>query len=132
MVGKDLNYCRGCGHLGKGNTCDYLLHVGHSRGCPPGVGCPLHTERKKKMKQASKQASPHEAWARVKELSEELGDAGKTISSLQTDMWKAIRAGNEEEVVIELRQIGNQAMQACALYARLAAEALRAADEIPM
>ena len=77
-------------------------------------------------------ASPHEAWARVKELSEELGDTGKTISSLQTDMWKAIRAGNEEEVVIELRQIGNQAMQACAIYARLAVEALRAADEIPM
>lgn len=29
--------------MGKGNTCDYLLHVGHSRGCPPGVGCPMHT-----------------------------------------------------------------------------------------
>lgn len=48
MVGKDLNYCRGCGHLGKGNTCDYLLHVGHSRGCPPGVGCPMHTGKSAK------------------------------------------------------------------------------------
>lgn len=77
-------------------------------------------------------ASQHEAWARVKELSEGLGDTGKAISSVQADMWKAIRAGNDEEIVIELRQIGSYAMQACELYAKLAAEALRAADEIPM
>lgn len=77
-------------------------------------------------------ASPHEAWARLKELSEEIGDAGKTIGTLQGDIWKAIRAGNDEEVMVELRQVGNLAMQTCATYARLAAEALRAADELPL
>lgn len=46
MDGKDLAYCRGCGHL-SGKACDYLIHVGHSRGCPPGVGCPLHTRPEK-------------------------------------------------------------------------------------
>ena len=48
MNGKDLAYCSGCDHLSR-KTCDYLIHVGHSRGCPPGVGCPLHTKKKEKM-----------------------------------------------------------------------------------
>lgn len=36
--------CDGCGHLVKGGasaTCDYVLHTGQPRGCPPGKDC-LH------------------------------------------------------------------------------------------
>ena len=36
--------CEGCGHLVKGGasaTCDYVLHTGQPRSCPPGKDC-LH------------------------------------------------------------------------------------------
>ena len=31
--------CGGCIHVSYEGGCDYLLHTGHSRGCPAGEGC---------------------------------------------------------------------------------------------
>ena len=31
--------CEGCVHASRAGGCDYLLHTGHSRGCPPGEAC---------------------------------------------------------------------------------------------
>lgn len=31
--------CEGCIHVSYQGGCDYLLHTGHGRGCPPGEGC---------------------------------------------------------------------------------------------
>lgn len=43
--------CRGCFYFGGENymnaTCNYLFIVGHSRGCPPGVGCIRRKEKEK-------------------------------------------------------------------------------------
>lgn len=42
--------CRGCIYLRGENSinrsCEYILMVGHSRGCPPGAGCTVKKTRK--------------------------------------------------------------------------------------
>ena len=40
--------CRGCRHLDKTGSCNYILNVGVSRPCPPGEGCIVKDEKPRK------------------------------------------------------------------------------------
>ena len=75
-------------------------------------------------------ASGHEAWAKIKQLLEEAKADQKTIEGLQTDLWEAIKKENEDEMIVELHAIGNKAEELCVLFATVAADAHRAAEEL--
>lgn len=45
----DMRPCKGCIYLGWANgvrCCDFLVRVGHSRGCPAGKGCKAKKTRR--------------------------------------------------------------------------------------
>ena len=75
-------------------------------------------------------ASAYEAWAVLADGLERAKSDMKALEKLHTDLWKATREGNEDEVLIELRQAGSSATLLSALLAALAAEAQRAAEEL--
>lgn len=49
-------------------------------------------------------ASAYEAWAVLADGLERAKNDMKALEKLHTDLWKATREGNEDEVLIELRQ----------------------------
>ena len=75
-------------------------------------------------------ASAYEAWAVLADGLERAKSDMKALEKLHTDLWKATREGNEDEVLIELRQVGSSATLLSAQLAALAAEAQRAAEEL--
>ncbi len=75
-------------------------------------------------------ASAYEAWAVLADGLERAKNDMKALEKLHTDLWKATREGNEDEVLIELRQAGSSATLLSAQPAALAAEAQRAAEEL--
>ena len=75
-------------------------------------------------------ASAYEAWAVLADGLERAKNDMKALEKLHTDLWKATREGNEDEVLIELRQAGPSATLLSAQLAALAAEAQRAAEEL--
>lgn len=75
-------------------------------------------------------ASAYEAWAVLADGLERAKNDMKALEKLHTDLWKATREGNEDEVLIELRQTGSSATLLSAQLAALAAEAQRAAEEL--
>lgn len=75
-------------------------------------------------------ASAYEAWAVLADGLERTKSDMKELEKLHTDLWKATREGNEDEVLIELRQAGSSATLLSAQLAALAAEAQRAAEEL--
>ena len=75
-------------------------------------------------------ASAYEAWAVLADGLERAKNDMKALEKLHTDLWKATREGNEDEVLIELRQAGSSATLLSAQRAALAAEAQRAAEEL--
>lgn len=77
-----------------------------------------------------KYASAFEAWAVLADGLERAKNDMKALEKLHTDLWKATREGNEDEVLIELRQAGSSATLLSAQLAALAAEAQRAAEEL--
>ena len=52
-------------------------------------------------------ASAYEAWAVLADGLERAKNDMKALEKLHTDLWKATREGNEDEVLIELRQAGS-------------------------
>ena len=54
-------------------------------------------------------ASAYEAWAVLADGLERAKSDMKALEKLHTDLWKATREGNEDEVLIELRQAGSSA-----------------------
>ena len=75
-------------------------------------------------------ASAYEAWAVLADGLERAKSDMKALEKLHTDLWKATREGNEDEVLIELWQAGSSATLLSAQLAALAAEAQRAAEEL--
>ena len=75
-------------------------------------------------------ASAYEAWAVLADGLERAKNDMKALEKLHTDLWKATREGNEDEILIELRQAGSSATLLSAQLAALAAEAQRAAEEL--
>ena len=75
-------------------------------------------------------ASAYEAWAVLADGLERAKSDMKALEKLHTDLWKATREGNEDEVLIELRQAGSSATRLSAQLAALAAAAQRAAEEL--
>lgn len=75
-------------------------------------------------------ASAYEAWAVLADGLERAKSDMKALEKLHTDLWKATREGNEDEVLIELRQAASSATLLSAQLAALAAEAQRAAEEL--
>lgn len=75
-------------------------------------------------------ASAFEAWAVLADGLERAKNDMKALEKLHTDLWKATREGNEDEVLIELRQAGSSATLLSAQLAAIAAEAQRAAEEL--
>ena len=75
-------------------------------------------------------ASGHEAWAKLKQLSEEAKADEKSLDALLPDLWSAVKRGNDDEVGIYLREIGNKAEEVCMAFVTIAAEAHRAAEEL--
>lgn len=75
-------------------------------------------------------ASAHEAWARLTELCEQAKKESKSADELLKDIWGAVKERNEDEILIELRTLGNAMIGVCMTYALLAAEAHRAAEEL--
>lgn len=49
QAAEDRAYCKKCVYYGSeeygNNLCDYILKVGHRRGCPIGVGCVCRVEK---------------------------------------------------------------------------------------
>lgn len=80
------NRCTSCYYYGAAiKSCDYLVMVGHSRGCPPGDGCRLYvrrTTRKKTPLAYSK--SEGKTIARNKEMYRRY-KAGVSCQALATD-----------------------------------------------
>ena len=56
-------------------------------------------------------ASAYEAWAVLADGLERAKSDMKALEKLHTDLWKATREGNEDEVLIELRQAGSPPSQ---------------------
>ena len=75
-------------------------------------------------------ASAYEAWAVLADGLERAKSDMKALEKLHTDLWKATREGNEDEVLIELRQAGSSATLLSAQLAPLPAAAQRAAEEL--
>ncbi len=75
-------------------------------------------------------ASAHEAYARLLELNEQAKKEGKSADELLKDIWSAVKDRNDDEIHIELRQLGNAMIGVCMTYALMAAEAHRAAEEL--
>lgn len=75
-------------------------------------------------------ASGHEAWARLKQLSEEAKVMEKALDALLPDLWSAVKRGEASEIGIYLREIGNKAEEICMGFVTIAAEAHRAAEEL--
>ena len=75
-------------------------------------------------------ASAHEAWARLTELNEQAKKEAKSADELLKDLWGAVKERNEDEIHVELRQLGNAMIGVCMTYALMAAEAHRAAEEL--
>ena len=75
-------------------------------------------------------ASGHEAWARLKQLSEEAKIMEKSLETLLPDLWSSVKDGDAGAVGIYLREIGNKAEEICMGFVTIAAEAHRAAEEL--
>ena len=75
-------------------------------------------------------ASSYEAWAKLKHRMERAKTAEKTMDSLQGDIWDAVKADNVEEVIVELNAMSSKAMEVCMIYATIAAEVNRAAEDL--
>lgn len=75
-------------------------------------------------------ASAYEVWARLKDLREQAKREEKNADSLHGDIWKAVTEKNDDEQSIELRELGRIARGLTLLWATIAAEAERGADEV--
>lgn len=75
-------------------------------------------------------ASAYEVWARLKDLLEKAKAEGKNVDKLHGEIWKAVVEKNDDEQSIELRELGRIARGLVHLWATIAAEAERGADEV--
>lgn len=53
----------------------------------------------------------------------------KALEKLHSELWDAIKDGNEDEALIEMGAINASAAALCAAFAGMAAEAQRAVEE---
>lgn len=75
-------------------------------------------------------ASGHEAWAKLKDLTEQAKKAEKDVEQLQKDCWEAVKDQNDEEVMIEMKTIANSARVIAGIWAEASAIAARAEKEV--
>ncbi|MBQ0037475.1 MAG: hypothetical protein KBS74_02260 [Clostridiales bacterium] len=75
-------------------------------------------------------ASGHEAWAKLKELTESAKKAEKDVEQLQKECWEAVKDHNDEEVMLEMKTIANSARVIAGIWAFAAAIAARAEREV--
>ena len=74
-------------------------------------------------------ASFYEAWAVLRQRIEETKRDAKALEKLHSELWDAIKDGNEDEVLVEMGAINASAAALCAAFAGMAAEAQRAVEE---
>lgn len=78
-------------------------------------------------------ASFYEAWAVLRQRIEETKRDAKALEKLHSELWDAIKDGNEDEALdealIEMGAINASAAALCAAFAGMAAEAQRAVEE---
>ena len=70
-----------------------------------------------------------EAWAVLRQRIEETKRDAKALEKLHSELWDAIKDGNEDEALIEMGAINASAAALCAAFAGMAAEAQRAVEE---
>ena len=75
-------------------------------------------------------ASGHEAWAKLKELTESAKKAEKDIEQLMKECWDAVKDRNDEEVMLEMKTIANSARVIAGIWGLTAAIAARAEMEV--
>lgn len=75
-------------------------------------------------------ASAYEVWARLKDLLEQAKKATKDVEKIHGDIWDAVKDQNDDEQSIELRELGRQARTLASVWATVAADAERGADEV--
>ena len=68
-------------------------------------------------------ASFYEAWAVLRQRIEETKRDAKALEKLHSELWDAIKDGNEDEALIEMGAINASAAALCAAFAGMAAEA---------
>ena len=74
-------------------------------------------------------ASFYEAWAVLRQRIEETKRDAKALEKLHSELWDAIKDGNEDEALIEMGAINASAAALCAAFAGMAEEAQRAVEE---
>ncbi len=77
-------------------------------------------------------ASFYEAWAVLRHLRQRIEETkrdAKALEKLHSELWDAIKDGNEDEALIEMGAINASAAALCAAFAGMAAEAQRAVEE---
>lgn len=74
-------------------------------------------------------ASFYEAWAVLRQRIEETKRDAKALEKLHSELWDAIKDGNEDAALIEMGAINASAAALCAAFAGMAAEAQRAVEE---
>ena len=75
-------------------------------------------------------ASAYEVWARLKDVREQAKNEEKNVDKLHGEIWEAVVEKNDDEQSIELRELGRRARELTFLWATIAAEAERGADEV--
>ena len=74
-------------------------------------------------------ASAYEVWARLKDLREQAKREEKNVDKLHGEIWDAVVEKNDDEQSIELRELGRIAGMLTLMWATIAAEAQRGANE---
>lgn len=72
----------------------------------------------------------HEAWARIKELTESAAKLEKDTEKLMKELWEAVKAGNDDEYITEFKQVAMNAETIAATWATAAAFGQRAEREV--
>lgn len=71
-----------------------------------------------RLKMGRDYASFYEAWAVLRQRIEETKRDAKALEKLHSELWDAIKDGNEDEALIEMGAINANAAALCAAFAR--------------
>lgn len=75
-------------------------------------------------------ASAYEAWARIRHQLEQIEKETKAVKKLHEELWDAVKENNEDEQIVELRQLGIASKTMLTIWGTLGAAAEKAAREI--
>ena len=75
-------------------------------------------------------SSAHEIWSVIKETLESTEAEAKNAKKLHGEIWDAVKGQNEEEMSIELRELGRVSRGLACMWAAVAAASERGANEV--